>query len=72
MFITDKLVVLDYKNRDTAQYTSKSAMAALVVFAYFENSNLKTEPNTDQQSVKTKPMKASSRENANRAKGSLL
>lgn len=48
-----------YRNKDTAQYTSKSAMTVFVIFAYLENSNLNTAPKSDQHTVKTKPIKAS-------------
>lgn len=42
-----------------------------VAFAYLENNNLNMEPKADQQTVKIKPIKASSKANPNKTKGSL-
>jgi len=50
---------LRYRNSDTAQYTSSSAITALVVLRCLENSSLNTLPNPAQQSVDTKPKNAS-------------
>ena len=48
-------------NRETAQYTSRSAIIVLVTLAYLENSVLNTEPKSAQHRVNAKPIKASSR-----------
>lgn len=38
-------------------------MIVFVIFAYFENNNLNTEPKSDQHSVNTKPINASNSAN---------
>ena len=61
-FETMLLSLLRYaKNRETAQYTSSSAIKVFITFACFENNHLKTEPKADQHKVNAKPINAKSR-----------
>jgi len=45
-------------NKYTAQYTSRSAITAFVIFAYFENNTLNTDPRLAHNILNRKPTNA--------------
>ena len=48
----------DFRNNETAQYTRSRAITVLITLSFFTINFWNTEPNSDQQQVAAKPMKA--------------